>query len=70
MMGFDDTEVFRSPNLLVKHRMMDALGWNYDSKELPSINGKPLNKEWTDKIERWSVLAQARKEHRLKKGNR
>jgi len=56
--------------LLVKHRMMDALGWNYDSKELPSINGKPLNKEWTDKIERWSVLAQARKEHRLKKGNR
>lgn len=30
MMGFDDTETFRSPNLLVKHRMMKALGWTYD----------------------------------------
>lgn len=30
MLGFDDTEVFRSPNLLVKHRMMKALGWTYD----------------------------------------
>ena len=26
MLGFGDTEVFRSPNLLVKHRMMKALG--------------------------------------------
>lgn len=31
MMGFDDTEVFRSPNLLVKHKMMRALGWTYYS---------------------------------------
>jgi protein-tyrosine phosphatase len=29
MMGFNDTERFRSPNLLVKHRMMKALGWAY-----------------------------------------
>ena len=29
MMGFDDTERFRSPNLLVKHRMMRVLGWTY-----------------------------------------
>lgn len=29
MMGFDDTEVFRSPNLLVKHLMMKQLGWTY-----------------------------------------
>lgn len=29
MMGFDDTKVFRSPNLLVKHKMMKCLGWNY-----------------------------------------
>ena len=29
MMGFDDTEVFRSPNLLVKHKMMKQLGWTY-----------------------------------------
>jgi hypothetical protein len=33
MLGFDDTEVFRSPNLLVKHRMMKALGWTYDEQE-------------------------------------
>jgi predicted protein tyrosine phosphatase len=65
MLGFDDTEVFRSPNLLVKHRMMNALGWAYDSKELPSINGKPLSKEWIDSNERWSTLAHARREHRL-----
>ena len=30
MMGFDDTEVFRSPNLLVKHKMMKVLGWTYN----------------------------------------
>jgi hypothetical protein len=33
MMGFQDTERFRSPNLLVKHRMMKALGWTYDENE-------------------------------------
>lgn len=31
MMGFDDTEVYRSPNLLVKHKMMKQLGWTYES---------------------------------------
>lgn len=41
MLGFDDTEVFRSPNLLVKHRMMKALGWAYDENEAPTINGQP-----------------------------
>jgi predicted protein tyrosine phosphatase len=30
MMGFDDTEVFRSPNLLVKNRMMKELNFTYD----------------------------------------
>lgn len=30
MMGFSDTEVFRLPNLLVKKRMMRALGWAHD----------------------------------------
>ena len=38
MLGFDDTEVFRSPNLLVKHRMMKALGWTYDADEKPNID--------------------------------
>ena len=33
MMGFQDTERFRSPNLRVKHRMMQALGWTYDENE-------------------------------------
>jgi len=43
MMGFDDTEVFRSPNLLVKHKMMRALGWTYDENEPHTINGQPFN---------------------------
>lgn len=42
MLGFDDTEVFRSPNLLVKHRMMRALGWTYDENEPHTINGTPF----------------------------
>jgi len=42
MLGFDDTEVFRSPNLLVKHRMMKALGWTYDADEPHTINGVPF----------------------------
>lgn len=28
-MGFDDTEHFRNPNLLVKHKMMDVLSMSY-----------------------------------------
>ena len=39
MMGFNDCEVFRSPNLLVKHRMMKHLGWTYDENEPHTING-------------------------------
>ena len=38
MMGFQDTGRFRSPNLLVKHRMMKALGWTYDPDEKPNID--------------------------------
>lgn len=33
MMGFQDAEAYRMPNLLVKHRMMQALGWTYDADE-------------------------------------
>lgn len=39
MMGFDDCEAFRSPNLLVKHKMMKCLGWTYDENEPHTING-------------------------------
>jgi predicted protein tyrosine phosphatase len=38
MMGFNDCERFRQPNLCVKHRMMRALGWTYDSEEKPNID--------------------------------
>jgi len=38
MMGFQDTERFRSPNLLVKHRMMKVLGWTYDENEKPNLD--------------------------------
>ena len=40
MLGFDDAEAFRSPNLLVKHKMMKALGWTYDEDEKHTINGE------------------------------
>jgi predicted protein tyrosine phosphatase len=33
MMGFEDTGRFRSPNLLVKHKMMKVLGLPYDENE-------------------------------------
>ena len=36
MMGFRDTEVYRSPNLMVKHKMMKVLDWTYDRKETDS----------------------------------
>lgn len=40
MMGFRDAEAFRSPNLLVKHKMMKVLGWTYDEDEKHTINGE------------------------------
>jgi predicted protein tyrosine phosphatase len=43
MMGFQDTEDFRSPNLLVKHKMMKVLGWTYDENEPHTINGIELD---------------------------
>jgi len=30
MMGFRDTATYRQPNLMVKKKMMQALGWTYD----------------------------------------
>ena len=43
MMGFDDTESYRSPNLLVKHKMMSVLGLSYDENEPHTINGITLD---------------------------
>ena len=42
MLGFKDTGRYRQPNLLVKHLMMQALGWTYDEDEVSKpINGSP-----------------------------
>lgn len=38
MMGFDDTKRFRSPNMMVKHSLMQALGWTYDENEKPNVD--------------------------------
>ena len=43
MMGFLDTEAYRSPNLLVKHKMMKCLGWHYSEDEPHTINGVVLD---------------------------
>jgi hypothetical protein len=78
MLGFDDTEVFRSPNLLVKHRMMRALGWTYDEQEPHSINGVTLPSgivipaktiDWTNDNEKVFTLAAERRARRIKEGD-
>jgi hypothetical protein len=78
MLGFNDTEVFRSPNLLVKHRMMRALGWLYDEQELHSINGVTLPSgivipaktvDWTNDNEKVFTLAAERRARRIKEGD-
>lgn len=66
MLGFNDTEVFRSPNLLVKHRMMRALGWTYDEQEPHTINGAAVDEDWTNDNEKVFTLADARRKYREK----
>ncbi len=50
MMGFQDVGRFRTPNLMVKHRMMRALGWTYDSNEpMYAIeHGQPVDYLYND----------------------
>jgi predicted protein tyrosine phosphatase len=67
MMGFRDTEMFRNPNLLVKHKMMKALGWQYDKNEPHTINGEPVPVEWTNDNEKVFILADARRKYRESK---
>ena len=64
MMGLHDTGEFRSPNLLVKHLMMESLGLSYDPKEKHSINGVALAADWTNDNEKVFILADARKAKR------
>lgn len=77
MLGFNDCEVFRSPNLLVKHKMMKYLGWTYDEQEPHTINGITLDSglivpakavDWTNDNEKVFALAKARKERREQEG--
>jgi predicted protein tyrosine phosphatase len=68
MMGFDDSEAFRSPNLLVKHKMMKKLGWTYNEDEPHSINGVALPEDWTNNNEKVFTLAKGRKAHREREG--
>ncbi len=64
MMGFNDTEVFRSPNLLVKHLMLKKLGWTYDSNEPHTINWQPVDEDWNNDNEKVFTLADARRKYR------
>lgn len=64
MMGFRDTEVFRAPNLLVKHKMMKVLGWTYDADEPHTINGQPVDEDWTNDNEKVFTLADAKRKYR------
>jgi predicted protein tyrosine phosphatase len=77
MMGFRDTEAFRSPNLLVKHKMMKSLGWTYDEDEPHSINGYttesgvilPKTVDWANDNEKVFTLAAERRERRQREGD-
>ena len=78
MMGFSDCEGFRSPNLLVKHRMMKRLGWTYDENEPHTINGVTLDSglivpakalDWTNDNEKVFALAKERRERRKLEGD-
>jgi hypothetical protein len=76
MMGFRDAEAFRSPNLLVKHKMMKSLGWTYDENEPHTVNGYTtesgivLSKtvDWADDNEKVFMLAAERRERRQRQG--
>lgn len=47
MMGFTATDRYRQPNLRVKHRMMKALGWTYDSDEKPAESNGHMTQDGT-----------------------
>lgn len=43
MLGFTPTDRYRQPNLRVKHKMMKALGWTYDSDEEQTSAGGSIS---------------------------
>ena len=54
MMGFRDTEAYRSPNLMVKHKMMKVLGWTYDENEPHTINSVPFEYDELCNMKIWA----------------
>jgi hypothetical protein len=46
MMGFQDAEKFRIPNIRVKHKLMKVLGWTYDADEKPAPFERPIKSGW------------------------
>lgn len=78
MLGFRDAEAFRSPNLLVKHKMMKVLGWTYDENEPHTINGYTTEMgiivpaktvDYDNDNEKVFVLAAERRERRQREGD-
>jgi purine nucleoside permease len=49
--------------------MMKALDWAYDENERHSINGRELPEDWNNDNEKVFMLAEAKRERRLKEGD-
>lgn len=64
MLGFQDTESFRSPNLMVKRMLLEQLGMTYDPTEPHTINGIIVSEDWTNDNEKVFILADARRKLR------
>jgi purine nucleoside permease len=45
------------------------LGWDYDSKERHSINGRELPQDWNNDNEKVFMLAAERRAHREREGD-
>lgn len=55
MMGFESTNRYRQPNMLVKHMLMSVLGWTYDNDESTSstsgfisVDGDMIPFDWSE----------------------
>lgn len=46
MLGFNDCERYRQPNIRVKHKLMKQLGWIYDEAEKPAPLEMPIKTAW------------------------
>jgi hypothetical protein len=49
--------------------MMKALGWTYDESEPHTVNGVPLDPDWTDNNEKVFILADERRARREREGD-